>query len=120
MKLNQIICEFIKTKHTPVNFGEISDLLLSKKLSPNKTTIYRNLEKLAKENYIKKVVLSDQKQYWEINQCSQNHQHYHLICQNCEKIECKEMTNFNLPNDNFQINKAEINFFGICNNCLIS
>jgi Fe2+ or Zn2+ uptake regulation protein len=119
MKTEQIILQLIKTNHTPVDFAEITNYLHSKSLLPNKTTIYRNLEKLEKEGLIKKVILSDHKQYWELAQTNPEHQHYHLICQKCEKIECQELDSelaFKLIN--FKVLKTELNLYGFCQNCI--
>ena len=117
-KTEQIITKLIQTRHTPVDFAEISMYLVSKGISPNKTTIYRNLEKLEKEGIVKKVILSDHKQFWELAQVNLDHQHYHLICQKCEKIECKELEQaLTLQSTGFTPQKTELNLYGLCQNC---
>jgi Fe2+ or Zn2+ uptake regulation protein len=119
MKTEQIIHQLIQINHTPVDFAEITNYLHSKSLLPNKTTIYRNLEKLEKEGLIKKVILSDHKQYWELVQTNPERQHFHLICQKCEKIECQELDSelaFKLIN--FKVLKTELNLYGFCQNCI--
>ena len=119
-KTEQIIAELIQTRHTPVDFAEISTYLGSQGTLPNKTTIYRNLEKLEKEGVIKKVILSDHKQFWELSQTNPVHQHYHLICQKCEKIECKELGQvLDLQSTSFVPQKTELNLYGLCQNCII-
>jgi Fur family transcriptional regulator, ferric uptake regulator len=119
MKTEQSILNLIHSKHSPIDFVEITQHLKEKGSSPNKTTIYRNLDKMEKDGLIKKVILSDQKQFWEISQNNQSHQHYHLICQKCESIECKELErNFTLNPKLFQIQKIELNFYGFCHQCV--
>jgi Fur family transcriptional regulator, ferric uptake regulator len=110
---------FIKSQNKPTDYSDIKTCLISNKLKPNKTTIYRILEKLEKEGLIKKVILSDQKQYWELTQTNHAHQHFHLICQKCENIECQELDSelaFKL--NNFKVLKTELNLYGFCQNCI--
>jgi Fe2+ or Zn2+ uptake regulation protein len=119
MKTEESILELIESRHTPINFVDIFQNLKDSRVTPNKTTIYRNLEKLEKEGLIKKVILSDHKQYWELAQTNPEHQHFHLICQKCEKIECQELDSelaFKLIN--FKVLKTELNLYGFCQNCI--
>lgn len=119
MKTDKLIRTLLKKKHTPVDFTEIASYLNSQGILPNKTTIYRNIEKLEKEGLIKKVIVSDHKQFWELTQTNLDHQHYHLICQKCEKIECRDLNqNFQLQLSNFQTQKTELNLYGFCQNCI--
>ncbi len=117
MYLQEFILKILNASTTPSSFDFISSKLSLLNIKPNKTTIYRNLEKLEKSGVIKKVILSDQKQFWEINQ--KNTQHYHLVCNSCESIECKPFNfifSFDLPG--FTVQKKELNLFGICQNCI--
>jgi Fe2+ or Zn2+ uptake regulation protein len=118
------ILEFITNNHSPTSFENIADSLLKDGFNPNKTTIYRNLDKLQSEGLIKKVILSDSKQFWEIvdskSRNSQKYEHFHLICGICDKIECREIPKvFSLSFDNFNVQKTEFNVFGTCQNCNI-
>ena len=119
MKTELTIHELIKSKHTPVDFADITSHLDSEGISPNKTTIYRNLEKLEKEGLIQKVILSDHKQFWELAQTNPAHQHYHLICQKCEKIECKELdSDLAFKFINFKVLNTNLSLYGFCQNCI--
>ena len=116
-KINQFIQNLIDNSNNPIEYKQISSYLQSNDLSPNKTTIYRNLEKLEQEGLIKKVLLSDQKQYWEKVQTNP-HYHFHLICNLCKKIECREFTKvLDLDFIGFLIQKSEFNLFGLCQKC---
>jgi Fur family transcriptional regulator, ferric uptake regulator len=116
-KVSNIIFNLINNSESPVDFGRISEALLLENETPNKTTIYRNLEKLESEGHIKKVLLSDQKQYWEKSH-SIALAHFHLICNLCKKIQCREFSNMpEIQFSNFLIQKSEYNLFGICQNC---
>ncbi len=124
MKTEPLIQQLINNGHSPINFEQIATFLESQNLKPNKTTIYRNLEKLEKDGLIKKVILSDQKQFWEVvhynSKTHQDHQHYHLICNSCTNIECQELPRIILPKLNFNVQRMEINLFGLCNNCQLN
>ena len=114
-KINDLIQTLITNSSSPVEYSQISDFLQSKDLSPNKTTIYRNLEKLQQDRLIKKVLLSDQKQYWEKLQTGS---HVHLICNLCKKIQCRELSKpLDLGLIGFSVQKSEFNLFGLCQKC---
>lgn len=49
----------------------------------NQSTIFRNVEQLVKEDKIKKVVIDKNTTSYEKN----GDNHYHFICNKCEKIE---------------------------------
>ena len=119
IKTDKLIEALLKTRHSPADFADILQYLNSQGILPNKTTIYRNLEKLEKDGIIKKVILSDHKQFWELSQSNSDHQHYHLICQKCEKIECQDLDqSFQLQPSSFQTQKTELNLYGVCQNCI--
>jgi Fe2+ or Zn2+ uptake regulation protein len=116
-KINDIILALITQSTNPIDFNDIASSLSHENLSPNKTTIYRNLEKLEADGAIKKVLLSDQKQYWEKAQTNA-HYHFHLICNLCKKIECREFNKtLDLGFTDFLIQKSEFNLFGLCKQC---
>lgn len=116
-KINDIISNLIHDSTIPIDYNTIAKVLKTSGLTPNKTTIYRNLEALENDGTIQKVLLSDQKQYWEKVQQSPYY-HFHLICNLCKKIECRELTKtLNLGFDDFQVQKTDFNLFGLCNQC---
>ncbi len=47
------------------------------------STIFRNVEQLVKEEKIKKIIIDKNTTNYE----KLEHNHYHFICNNCEKIE---------------------------------
>lgn len=57
---------------------------VSKFPSWDKSTIYRNLERLAQQGLIKKVENLNNSTVYELNH---SHHHLHKLCQNCGKIE---------------------------------
>lgn len=107
---------FIDNQDSPVDFADIQTYLSTLNLDINKTTIYRNLEKLESQARVSKVLLSDQKQFWEKSVVSTNH--YHLVCEKCKKIECVELeSKLKISNKNFVTKKIELNLVGLCSKC---
>ncbi len=114
---HQRLLSFLKSARRPVSVDEI---LIA--VSANKTTIYRQLEKLMSEGLVSQTDLGEGKKRYELASLA-NH-HHHLICTNCRKIEC-----FNLGHDvekqqaqlaekfKFQILSHHLEFFGLCANC---
>lgn len=113
-KTNADILKILKNTNKPVDA-----IYLTKKVNVNKTTIYRTLENLLKENSIIEIDFGDGKKRYELN----NNHHHHIVCKNCGKIEDIEFNEKNLMNKvkqqtNFLIENHSIEFFGTCNSCL--
>jgi Fe2+ or Zn2+ uptake regulation protein len=118
-RTNLLIQDFILGNKSPTSFTQIQDFLVTQNINVNKTTIYRNLEKLEQEDKIRKVLLSDQKQFWEKNPLDNGH--CHLICEKCQKVECVELKSpISFPSNDFQTSKVELNLVGLCKNCQTS
>ena len=87
----------------------------------NKTTIYRELAFLKKQNIILELQFDDNTKRYEIMPA--NH-HHHIVCVRCEKVEDvvlekdldaeeKVIT----QNKKFQILHHSLEFYGICKMC---
>lgn len=113
-KINQTILDSIIMSDNPIDFNSITKALVVHNLDPNKTTVYRNLEKLETDGLIKRVLLSDHKQYWEK---AESDNHFHLICNLCNKIECREVETLGLSFGNFKVQKTDLNVRGLCQLC---
>ncbi len=80
----------------------------------NLVTIYRTLEYFINEKIIKKLHLSEQEAYYEI----QEEPHHHAICNDCNKVihftvdDSELIKEFSLPN--FTISDIEITLRGNC------
>ena len=105
----------------PQTQEELRQGLAKMGLDLNKTTIYRQLEKLEKENLIKPVSLGDRQTRYELN--LHNH-HHHLVCTNCKKVEdifvhndVKHVEDKIRKDKNFQIQNHILEFFGLCAQC---
>lgn len=119
-----------KTKKAILNILSKNKCLLSKKelvkelekqkITPNRSTIYRELKFLEKNNIIlKNIILGSD--YYEMAQ----NNHHHIICLKCNKIENFDICKYNLVIKNLknkiqefaQITNHSFELFGICNSC---
>jgi Fur family transcriptional regulator, ferric uptake regulator len=113
------ILDLLSSNNGPISFEKVKDYFRSIDQFPNKTTIYRNLEKLENEGLINRVVLSDQKMFWELAP-SKSHNHIHLICNSCKNVECRDLkTKLDLNVEKFELINIEINLYGKCQKCSV-
>ncbi|MDD5769972.1 MAG: transcriptional repressor [Candidatus Gracilibacteria bacterium] len=104
----QYIVEICDNKHLTV--VEIFEILLQKYPNAGKSSVYRNVDELALNGSLKKVVGAGKKTYFE--KAKQNH--IHLIDENSGKIidlEIDEIPDFNLPTG-FKANNFDVKIFG--------
>ncbi|CAN5355688.1 hypothetical protein BH10PAT1_BH10PAT1_5310 [soil metagenome] len=111
------LLNLIDKSSSPVSVPEILQ-----KISANKTTIYREIEKFVSEGVIDEIDLGDGKKRYESIKLGH---HHHLVC-----IKCKSITEFNLDDDfsteekkikktkKFTVLKHNLEFFGLCHNCI--
>lgn len=107
----------------------ISPLLLLKRLHAknllvNKTTVYRELEFLVKQNIVKEIQFGERNKRYEIK--SKQH-HHHIVCKICKqteeiisgelekKLNLLEKEIFQMKN--FQGINHSLEFFGLCQRC---
>lgn len=118
-KVRKAIIEILFNSGCMLSLKEISLKLKEKKISPNRTTIYRELLYLLKESIILKNTTL-KKSYFEL---IKDH-HHHLICLNCNsfqkiKVESelikkeKEISKKN----KFKIINHSFDFYGTCHKC---
>lgn len=113
------IIEILKKHKKPITVSEILNSTLV-----NKTTVYRNLEKLVSEGKVLEVNISTQKTFYELN--SHDH-HHHLVCKSCNAIQDFEEQNLEnaisdfekqILESGFDIKSHNLEFFGYCNKCV--
>lgn len=109
-KIRTRLMEIFNSSTLPLS---VQDLL--RKIKANKTTIYRELEFLCKNDFIMEVNLNDNKKRYELKNLEH---HHHLVCTNCKTIKDVEVKeNFKIPS-NFKLISHNLEFFGICQNCI--
>ena len=120
----EILIEYLKNnanKH--LNISEIQNDL-SNEISL--TTIYRIINSLVQNGIVSKLPLEKSQGFCYQYNTEKEHcsNHYHLICEKCNKIihlENNEINNIvkKIENEkNFKINTNRIVFYGLCNECI--
>ena len=113
----------LESSSYPLSVPQIMDQLNQKELHPNKTTIYRILEKLAKKNVVTEVTIRSGTTYYEF---SNKHHHHHFICNECETVFCLDTCHVEaqqmnlsslLPSKQFKIQSHDFNLYGTCEPC---
>lgn len=115
------VIEIFHKAVTPLSIQDILDELKSLKLTPNKTTAYREIEFLLTQGIIQEVDFGEGLKRYEL---SSHEHHHHIICVKCKKVEDISI-NQDLSLDekriakekNYQILSHSLEFFGICSKC---
>lgn len=122
-KIRDKIITYFNKSSAPLSANELINKTRKDNLTPNKTTIYRELEKLLNENIISEVDLHDGLKRYEFFR-EANLGHYHLVCNSCGQIECIDipkaldlMCSYIEETKNFKIEKHSLEFFGLCARC---
>ena len=120
-KQKDIIMDVIK--HQEHEFT-IKDIYNQVKTKTGLTTIYRLVDKLVKEEKLKKYIGIDNITYYQyLKECSKEN-HFYLKCDKCGNmthIDCdciEELTNHISKKHKFIPNKRNIIINGICNTCI--
>ena len=82
-------------------------------------TIYKNIILMQESNVIVEVPMNGEKSKYELKKET----HLHLICQACGAIEDRAIspkTEASLKVEDFQLNNAQINLYGVCSACQTS
>lgn len=108
------VLDVISKSNLPVDVRFLVD-----RLGVNKTTVYRQIDKLLEDCVISEVNFGDGKKRYELK--SLEH-HHHLICRKCDKLEDvsfeeKDFLNKIKVRTNFKITDHSLEFFGYCSNC---
>ncbi len=108
--------------HTkPQSVPQIIEKLHILKMKPNKSTIYREIDFLLKENIIKEINLGKRVKFYELKN---KKKHYHLLCLKCGNIfeieadsEIEKKIKKIASKTKFELKNITISFFGYCEKC---
>src|SRR3989344_5357220 len=122
--IRQHLLEIFQSADHPQAAGEVLSQIQQIKSSVNKTTIYRDLEKLVNEKILNSVVLVPGVTHYELS--SLGH-HHHLVCTDCQTIRdipCPDFENNHLSSVEkqlkavgFNVQTPQITYQGLCVNC---
>ncbi|NBG87635.1 Fur family transcriptional regulator [Isachenkonia alkalipeptolytica] len=113
----------IENKGEHLNTEEIYELVRKDCPEIGLATVYRTLQLLEEMDIISRINLDDGCSRYEIKTDDEDHQHHHLICQECSKIiEVKIDLLDHLEKEiekeyDFDIKDHKLKFFGLCTDC---
>lgn len=120
-KARKSIIDIFLNSRTPLTVPALKSLMEERNLNVNRTTVYREVDFLKGQKMIREIQFNDGLRRYEI---SPDNHHHHLICIQCQKVECVEMERClktaeeKLSEDNnFRIIKHSLEFYGICAEC---
>ncbi len=78
--------EILKQEAKPLSVPILLENLAERDIKPNKTTLYRMLEKLVESKQVESVLLSNKAAHYELT----GHHHHHFVCRSCDTVTCIE------------------------------
>lgn len=118
--VRKALIEVLLRSSNPLSINDLILKLQLENLSPNKTTLYREVSFLKGLEVVQEVEFGDGKKRYEI---SQSH-HHHIVCIKCSVVKDVVMEK-DLNNEEKRILKSmgfkpvghSLEFFGLCANC---
>ncbi len=120
--ISKKVLHILKNTNRALSVPQLLSLLAKANLTPNKTTVYRIMDKLVRNNDVSMITLKSGTSYYEFN----THHHHHFYCYSCEQLFCLSSCHFEsskfdikalLPNENFKITSHDFNIYGECAPC---
>lgn len=102
---------------------EIYDLVRKDLPDVGLATVYRTLQLLCRIDVLSRVNLDDNVARYELHGDGENHQHHHLVCDKCGKIEevhvdlLEELEKYVEEEFGFTILNHRVKFSGYCRDC---
>ncbi len=120
--LRRTLLELFGSARTPLSYEEITEQLRRKKITVNKTTVYRELEFLNERGIITTLHFEDEssKRY----EWTQRAHHHHIRCVQCNRItdvvledELQHVLQRVKQQTRYTVNEHSMEFIGVCARC---
>lgn len=123
-KTRQAVLQLFFQMHTPLSAMHVLRALEKNAVLVNKTTVYRELERLETAGIIFRIHLQDRREYYELH--ARPH-HHHLVCLACERVEDVDIDDRWLIEKvatigkkiHFSVLRHSLEFYGHCAQCLL-
>ena len=121
-KTRKAIVNVLSANRMPLPVSELLRAMEKIGVKVNKTTVYRELERLQKLSVISSVQLGDRKQFYEL---AHREHHHHLVCVKCETVKDVGVDEKKLlfqehklsGEKKFMVLRHSLEFFGLCAKC---
>lgn len=122
--IRKALIKIFESTNAPLSVPQLKILLQDQGLSPDKTTLYREIAFLQQQQLVIEIELGEGKKRYE--SALQNH-HHHLVCMKCDSIEDIEV-DADLEKEeqrilklkDFKVKQHALEFFGICGKCRLA
>lgn len=115
------LIDLFQSTNQPLSVPELLVLLKKRETVVNKTTLYREVEKLINHGIIKEIYLGSDKMRYEL--VGADH-HHHIMCVACKRVDDVRATkDVQIPEAkikkelNYKILNHSLEFFGLCKSC---
>lgn len=119
-KARKFLFESLRSAQSPQSVPELQKALARKKYLPNKTTLYREIERLVMLGLLSKVQLSESRVSYELA----GEHHHHFVCQACQGVTkisfCETLMKTigsALQSQGKKVTHHNFEFFGVCEQC---
>ena len=119
--VSNALVALLEDSTAPLSVPELLSLLSEKNLHPNKTTVYRILDKLLDQNLVRELRVTAQRSAYEWNAGA----HAHLICKACHEVTCleegpqvQEILNISGSGKPKGFQVQDMNVYGVCETCV--
>ncbi len=120
--LRRLLIQSVAEYGKPIPANQLLNLLEKEGLSPNKTSVYRQLDTLQEYGVIQEVFIEPNQRYFEIS----SHHHHHFVCGTCHEIQPVHSNELEtlfskleaeLEQRGLFVKKHELAFLGSCSAC---
>lgn len=115
------VISIFQSSNKPLSVPEILELMKEKDIKVNKTTVYREIEKLQNHSILKEVYLGADKLRYELGNTEH---HHHVVCINCDRVDDvpidKDVESHERKIEqklNYKVLNHSLEFFGVCKSC---
>lgn len=121
-KQKQLLLNILEKSRHPMSINEIYKQIIADLPTIAKSTIYRNIDNLHKQNLIDKYYLKDNELYYQIKGSTLGHKHY-FICDECSMMfdlpicPIHEIENVMIK-AGFEVSEHYVQLNGTCKECL--
>lgn len=119
-KLREAVLNVLIGSHSPISVPELQSALKTMDLSPNKTSLYREIESLLEHGIADQTSLAGTRKYFV---AASGRHHHHVICTSCEQTQCLELPAVEEAlrqvrvQDGFAVTGHDLTLYGLCPHC---